>query len=83
MVVAVQKGLCSLKKYLSENGFETVYYGAYNYPVDAVVYKGAAASPLQNSIPCGERGVFFVNAKGKTPYQVAKILSDRLYTPLF
>jgi len=83
MIVAVQKGLSNLKNYLTRRGFDTVYYGDYPYPVDAIVYKGVTVSLLENCHPSGGGGVFFVDCNGKTPFQVAKILSDRLYTPLF
>ena len=83
MIVAVEKGLYTLKNYLARCGFDTVCYGEYPYPVDAIVYRGITASLLENCHPSGGSGIFFVDSRGKTPFQIAKILSDRLYTPLF
>lgn len=83
MIVAVQKGLGELKNHLAKAGFDVVYFGEYPYPIDAVVYKGIRASLIGSCHPSGTGGILFVDCSGKTPYEVSKILSTRLYTPLF
>ena len=83
MIVAVQKGLVNLKNYLTKNGFDTVYYGDYPYPIDAVVYKGISASLINGCHPHHGGKILLVDCSSKTPPEVAKILSSKLYTPLF
>lgn len=83
MIVAVQKGLGRMKDELRSLGFDTVDYGEYKFPVDAVVYKGVTSSVMMNAEPHGSPGVFLVDCADKSPAEVAQILRRRLYTPLF
>ena len=83
MTVAVQKGLANMKNSLSALGFDTVYYGEYTHPVDAIVYKGISSEIMMKSEPVSAGSVFLVDCTNKTPAEVADILNRKLYTPLF
>lgn len=84
MIVAVQKGLGTLKESLRAMGYDTVTYGEYKYPIDAIVFMGSAKGMvMERNESCGEHGVLLVNASGKTPHEIDLILKRRLYTPLF
>ena len=49
MKVALQKGFPRLKKQLIKMGYDVVDYGDYNYPVDAIVYKGVMMSVINSA----------------------------------
>lgn len=94
MVVAVQKGLNNVEAQLRSMGYEVVTLGAYNYPVDAVVYNGSLETsyitnnnmPALTSSASGSSrnyGVLMVNSYGKSAAQIDEILKKRVYSPLF
>ncbi len=85
MVVAVQQGLNHIKAQLRQMGYETVTYGDYPYPVDALVYYGSLSrrSVLQATVPQQKKGMLLVCADNKTVAEIAEVLNRRLYTPLF
>ena len=83
MIVAVQKGLSHMKNALSELGFDTVVYGEYRFPIDAIVYYGISSELMMSTEPYTSNSVFLVDCTNKTPREVADILRRRLYTPLF
>ena len=83
MIVAVQKGLTNMKEGLSSLGFDTVVYGEYNYPIDAIVYRGISSALMMSTEPFHSNSVFLVDCSNKTPKEVADILNRKLYTPLF
>ena len=83
MTVAVQKGLSHMKNTLSELGFDTVVYGEYRFPIDAIVFCGISSELMMSTEPNITNGVFLVDCTNKTPREVADILHRRLYTPLF
>ncbi|MBQ7717782.1 MAG: YkuS family protein [Clostridia bacterium] len=83
MIVAVQKGMTHMKNGLAELGFDTVIYGEYKFPIDAIVCRGITSGLMMSSEPNHFNGVFLVDCTGKTPREVANILNRRLYTPLF
>ena len=83
MTVAVQTGLTNLKNYLTRQGFNVVNFGNYPYKIDAVVYKGLTATLMMSCSPSHGGSILFVDCSGKTPFQVAEILRNKLYSPLF
>ncbi len=78
MKVAVQNE--KLKKALAELGFDVTDYG--NADADAVVYEGAMDAVMSLNKE-NTRGVLLVNGAGKSPDEIAHILTKKLYTPLF
>lgn len=83
MTVAVQTGLTNLKSYLTAQGFHTVDFGGYSHKIDAIVYKGITTSLMMNCSPLPGGSILFVDCDKKTPFQVAEILRNKLYSPLF
>ena len=51
MIVAVQKGLSHMKNGLAELGFDTVVYGEYKFPIDAIVYRGISSGLMMSGEP--------------------------------
>ena len=78
MKVAVQNE--KLKKALAQKGFDVTDYGSAF--ADAVVYEGKI-NGVMNFKGENSRGVLLVKSAGKTPEQIAHILTKKLYTPLF
>ena len=83
MIVAVQKGLNHMSESLRNMGFDTVVYGEYKYPVDAIVTQGVNTNLMMSADTFGMSEVLLVDCRGKSPSEVADILRRRLYTPLF
>ncbi len=92
IIVAIQKGLESVKHGLREKGFEVVDLETYCYPIDAIVYEGnnfQISYVSRNNMPemtMGKRanyGVFIVNSLGKTVEEISDMLNTRYYSPLF
>jgi len=81
--VALQKGFPRLKKQLIKMGYDVVDYGDYNYPVDAIVYKGVMMSVINSADASIGSSVLLVDANGKNAAQISEILQRKLYTPLF
>ncbi|MBO4897092.1 MAG: YkuS family protein [Clostridia bacterium] len=83
MIVAVDKKLKSLKSKLAALGYDTVYFGEYEYPYDAAVVCGIKGK-LTNSLETHTNyGVFYVDGTGKSAKEVSDILQRKLYSPLF
>ncbi|MBZ4644763.1 MAG: hypothetical protein PWR27_1547 [Petroclostridium sp.] len=98
MVVAVQRGLESVKDKLRERGYDVVTFGEYNYPIDAVVYTGNGLETSyikNNNMPNlashtlgfgnidRSYGVLLINATNKTIEEIDTILKRKVYSPLF
>ncbi|HOA97753.1 YkuS family protein [Acetivibrio saccincola] len=92
LVVAIQRGLEDIKNQLEQRGFDVVCIENYNYPVDAIIYKGNSfniSCVSRNNMPeftMGKRaqyGVFMINSQGKTIDEIEEMLKNRCYTPLF
>ncbi len=85
MIIAIQSGLENLGKALREYGFEVVELGESDTVVDALIYMGEPMPHVSvtNKADAYSRGVFMVNARGKSADEIAQILSRRTYTPLF
>jgi len=94
-IIAVQRGLEDIKSFLELNGYETVYTDEISSPVYACVYMESENkqvysklnSLLENQLTGAvngiTQGVLLVNAKGRQPEEILRILSNRTYTPLF
>lgn len=95
MIVTVDSDLYYMKQYLESTGKYEVYNAAeYIGPVHAHIYQYETEKTLlemQNSlvdlaqhehIDIGH-GVLMINVKNKTPREVEKILSERLYKNIF
>jgi hypothetical protein len=90
-VVAIEDGLEDIGKYLSAMGYKTVAWGQTDSAVDAVVYTGKKlediytsnaftnAHSLDNKADELSYGILLINAQGKTPEQVYKIIKNRVY----
>lgn len=95
IVVAVQKGLEEIKTALEQKGFHTVYTDEVTQPVTACVYYeeennlayGTISSYLQNGLSATvgvhNSGILLINSKGKDPDEIARIIKQRTYSPLF
>lgn len=91
-VIALEEGLDDIGNYLRGKGFHIVSWQDHNSAVDAVVYTGrklediqatqyslAAEETLSADIGSQPFGVLLVNAQGKTPDEVYKIIKNRIY----
>ena len=92
IIVAVQKDLVEIAEGLKKMGYEVVDIESYNYPIDAVVYKGNSfqiSYVSNNNMPemtAGKRsnyGVLMINSLGKSVDQIAEMLEMRCYSHLF
>lgn len=85
MIVAVTPGLNTLAEQLRELGYDVVTYGAYKYPIDALVYSGEslAAANVISANTGGAFGVLMINSSNKSVKQIDNALKNRTYTPLF
>jgi hypothetical protein len=89
-VVAIEEGLEDLGDFLRAHGFKVVDWKEENAVVDALIYKGQKLESIFSST-LGQgtgtlesstgypAGVLLVNAQGKTPQEVLKILTQRSY----
>lgn len=89
-VVAVEPELKEISAFLSAHGFKVVELSRENPAVDAIVYTGRKLEDIYNSsfgqgIDALEAsvgslaGALVVNAQGKSPQEVLKILTRRSY----
>ncbi|OQB14600.1 MAG: hypothetical protein BWY15_01112 [Firmicutes bacterium ADurb.Bin193] len=85
MTVAVTSNLTTIAAQLRDLGYDVVTYGAYNYPIDAIVYSGEALSEanVTTANVSSSAGVLMINAKNKTIKQIDNSLKNRVYSPLF
>jgi len=92
MVIAIQKGLESIKAELEERGHEVFYIGE-NRMADAVLYKEKDTYPYYevNNIPSAASasigrnsgyGALLVNVTNKSIDEIMMILDKRVYSPL-
>lgn len=84
MVIAVERGLNDIKKHLEFKGYTVVDGYSYRGAIDAYVYENMGFSVIddfnsysQNSAQSA--GVLIVNAKNKSPEEIADILKNRVY----
>lgn len=88
MVVAVEKGLDDIKKYLLSQRYEVCDFSE-NRLYDAVVFENMQIGniPVVNSVTASASGksggVFLVCAKNKTPEEIEGVLRKKSYTNLF
>lgn len=83
MVIAVEKGLDSIANHLKTLGY-TVVDENYKNSIDAYVYENAGIMEIESynflsQSTFDSRGILMVNAKNKTPEEVAQILQNRIY----
>ena len=83
MIVAVQKELSSLRTELNDMGFDTVIFGEYPYPIDAVVYKGITKKLINSVKPTPYANVLLIDSTNKTAAEIGAVLKSGLYSPLF
>lgn len=92
MVVAIQEGLGEIKKELLKRGFDVVDLETYNYPIDAIIYKGTSFQisyvsgnnmPAMSSGIRENYGVFMVNSNNRSIDELENMLRTRYYSPLF
>lgn len=92
IVIAVQKGLDSLKKGLKSKGYTVVDPETYNYPIDAMIYEGNCFNisyisrnnaPEMKSGVRSNYGVLIINSLGKSIDQIDEMLRMRCYEHLF
>lgn len=92
MVIAIQRGLESLREELERRGYEVFYIGE-NRVADAVLYKELDAYPyyeasgLQSAASASSGGntafgSLLVNVRNKSMEDIFRILEKRLYSPL-
>lgn len=93
MNIAVQKGLDNIMDTLRNKGHNVFYIGE-NQIADAVLYNEPDTYPYYdvNNIPSATAstsetntgyGALLVNVSNKSEDEILKILSNRLYSPLF
>ena len=89
MVVAITLEVEHLKEPLKGLGYEVVYLGKYDYPIDAMIFESFSPNlsyVTNNNIPTNSTtsyGILMVNAKNKSLDEIDKILKTRRYSPLF
>lgn len=95
MVVTVDNSLYYIKQYLENTGKYEVYNSdQYIGPVHACIYEqnneeefvemqNNLINLAQNEHVDIRHGVLMINAKNKTPKEIGKILSERLYKNIF
>lgn len=87
MVIAVETGLDTVKKELVSRGFSVVDLES-GLPFDAAVYlnRGILDIPTQSvrlTSALDPAGTLLVSARGRTPQEIAAILSQKAYGNLF
>ena len=95
MIVTLDKNLYYIKQYLENTGKYEVYnYEDYIGPIHAYIYEEPADETyedIQNSLVNLahnkhidiKHGVLMINAQNKTPREIERILSERLYKDIF
>ncbi len=85
MIIAVQNGLEKLAHEIGEYGIKTLMCCECDCVVDALIYIGDSMPDLQSlrASTVQNRGVFMINAYGKSAGEIVDILNRRTYTPLF
>ena len=85
MIVALEKKLEYLKAELLKYNIQAVIYGEYSGYIDALLYDGIMdMSDMTNSAENEQnRGVFLINAHGKSAREIHDILMRKTYSPLF
>ncbi|MCQ1531667.1 YkuS family protein [Lutispora saccharofermentans] len=92
MVIAVEKGLKSLKEQLESMGYECFYIGE-NRVADAIIYKDKDNQPYfevnkssitnaLSSYGASAHGALLINAGNKSIDEIVNILTRRTYSPL-
>jgi len=84
MVIAVERGLNDIKKYLEYIGYTVVDGYSYRGPIDAYVYENMGFSAVDDFNSYSQsssqsEGMLIVNAKNKSPEEIADILKNRVY----
>ncbi|SDY87856.1 Uncharacterised protein family (UPF0180) [Proteiniborus ethanoligenes] len=87
--IAVQKGLSHIRKDLSKLGYEIVNINE-GKAVEAVIYMADGYDigyhsnlVSMNSGADMNKGIILINAAGKTADEIDRIISNRIYSPLF
>lgn len=96
MIITVEKNLYYIKQYLDQVGKYEVYYKEdYTGPIHAYIYNGDELTNEFQIMQNGlielahtqhidiKHGVLMINAQNKTPREVEKILSERIYQDIF
>jgi hypothetical protein len=89
MVVAITPNLEYLQEGLRSLGHKVVIIGAYNYPIDAMIYTGYSGDLsyiTANNLSNDQKqnyGILMINAQNKSLKEIDRILRTRLYSPLF
>lgn len=92
MIIAVQKGLESLKKELENRGYEVFYIGEHK-TADAILYNEVDTYPYYevnnlSSVTASNDmnhayGALLLNVTNKSTEEILSILERRTYSPLF
>jgi hypothetical protein len=95
-VIAIQRGLESLKRDLETIGFKTVYHDEISEPIDALVYLEETNNRSLKSVSqwidngfqglspnYNQAGALLINAKNLTAEDIRRVVDQRLYSPLF
>lgn len=84
MVIAIERGLTQIQRYLEYKGYTVVDGYSYRGAIDAYVYENMGMSVTddfnsysQNSTQ--PTGILIVNAKNKSPEEIENILKNRVY----
>lgn len=90
MVVLVTPNTEYLRENLEGLGYTVVKLGQYNYPIDAMIYRGYSPDGSyisMNNMPANDLGrnygILMINADNKSIDEIDVILKTRIYSPLF
>jgi len=81
LFVAVENGLDNIKNYLLSKGFCVVDMN-FSF-IDAFIYLRKENLSLYNSSSNTNKSILMVNAYNKTNQDIERILTSKLYSPLF
>lgn len=84
MVIAIERGLNDIKRHLEYMGYTVVDGYSYRGAIDAYVYENMGFSAVDDFNSYSQTssqasGVLIVNAKNKSPQEIAEILEKRVY----
>lgn len=95
-VIAVQRGLDSIKEQLTKRGYKVVFFEEATHPIDALVYleenndntlvninKFFSQQYAMANPAYHYPGAILINAKNKSIEEIVQIIERRAYSPLF
>lgn len=89
MIIGIQRGLNNIKDYLESKGYKVVYTDSNSKHIDAYIYSSnkvdeilTSQNGLSNNTSIANRGVFMINASGKTMEYIESAVNNKCYSQL-